>query len=117
MNNSAFNLAREKSDKITSALRDISVLIGERNEQSITLETGVTIIPGLGCSGDANILVQRANEIEQGIFNVLVLGEFKNGKSTLLNAMLGEEVLPSDFLPCTAIITKIVYGNSDEVLN
>ncbi|NET45457.1 dynamin family protein [Okeania sp. SIO2B3] len=49
------------------------------------------------------------------MFNVLVLGEFKNGKSTLLNAMLGEEVLPSDFLPCTAIITKIVYGNSDEV--
>ena len=115
MSNSGFSLAKEKSEKIASALRDVSVLIGQRNDESVTLETGESIIPGLGFNNDASILAKQAHEIEQGIFNVIVLGEFKNGKSTLLNAMLGEKTLPSKNLPCTAIITKIVYGDSDKV--
>lgn len=41
---------------------------------------------------------------------ILVAGQFKTGKSTLLNAMLGDDVLPADVLPCTAVITEIEYG-------
>jgi nucleoside 2-deoxyribosyltransferase len=39
-----------------------------------------------------------------------VLGEFKRGKSTLINALLGEELMPSGVLPVTAVTTELGYG-------
>ncbi|MCL4423892.1 MAG: dynamin family protein [Firmicutes bacterium] len=43
-------------------------------------------------------------------FNLAVVGEFKRGKSTLINALLGEELLPSAVVPLTSVITSIRYG-------
>ena len=42
-------------------------------------------------------------------FEVMVVGEFSNGKSTFLNALLREELLPSSNVPTTALINKIYY--------
>lgn len=115
MNNSGFSSAKEKSQKMAAILRDVSLLIGEKGDKPIPLETGGTRIPGLGFISDAHALAQQAHNIEQGIFNMIVLGEFKNGKSTLLNSMLGSKTLPSKATPCTAIITILVSGDSDRV--
>jgi len=41
---------------------------------------------------------------------VAVLGQFKRGKSTLVNALLGEEVLPSSVVPLTAVPTVLRHG-------
>lgn len=42
-------------------------------------------------------------------FKVAVVGEFKRGKSTLINALLGKEILPADPLPCSATLNRITY--------
>ena len=42
-------------------------------------------------------------------FNLAVLGEFRRGKSTLINAMLRTPVLPSDVVPTTACVNRITY--------
>jgi GTP-binding protein EngB required for normal cell division len=55
----------------------------------------------------ATALLQRVNE---DVFRVLVLGEFKRGKSTVVNALLGEKVLPAFARPCTAVISEVKYG-------
>ncbi len=47
---------------------------------------------------------------------VLVAGEAKRGKSTLLNRLLGRDLLPSGVLPVTAISTTVRYGPRDEVV-
>ena len=39
-----------------------------------------------------------------------VLGEFKRGKSTLINALLGAELMPTGVLPLTAAATEVGYG-------
>jgi ribosome biogenesis GTPase A len=53
------------------------------------------------------IHIQRLEELEkrlsQGRFHLAVLGQVKRGKSTFINALLGEEVLPSSVIPLTAI--------------
>lgn len=49
-------------------------------------------------------------------FRVLVLGEFKRGKSTFINALLREEILPAKAPPCTAIINEIKWGESPQAL-
>lgn len=41
---------------------------------------------------------------------ILFAGQFKTGKSTLINALLGKKVLPADPIPCTAVITEIEYA-------
>lgn len=64
----------------------------------------------LGLENEANKLNARAEQIRAGGFRVLVVGEFKRGKSTLLNAMLGDDVLPRKVAECTAVVTVINYG-------
>lgn len=43
--------------------------------------------------------------------DVVVLGQFKAGKSSLINSFLKEPVLPVGVLPVTAVITRLSYGN------
>lgn len=47
-------------------------------------------------------------------FNVLVVGCFSSGKSTFLNAMLGEKLLPQSTLPCTGVLTFLKYAPEAE---
>jgi ribosome biogenesis GTPase A len=49
--------------------------------------------------------------VQQDNFKVFVMGEFKRGKSTFINALLGEKVLPAYAIPCTAIINEVKWGN------
>ncbi len=46
---------------------------------------------------------------------ITVLGEFKRGKSTLLNALLGQPLLPSDVTPTTATINVIKHGDEENI--
>ncbi|MBW6508959.1 MAG: dynamin family protein [Desulfuromonadales bacterium] len=62
-------------------------------------------------AGDAPLRALRARQ-EEGTFRLAVLGQFKRGKSTFLNALLGVDLLPTDILPVTAIPTFIRTGDS-----
>lgn len=48
--------------------------------------------------------------VEDRRFTLAVVGEFKRGKSTFLNALLGREILPSDVEPTTATLNRVTYG-------
>ena len=48
----------------------------------------------------------RTNE-----FRIAVVGEFKRGKSTLLNALIGRDLLPTGVLPVTAVPIEVVSGD------
>ena len=56
---------------------------------------------------DARALLERVME---GRFFVACLGQFKRGKSTLINALLGEELLPSGVAPVTSVVTIVRWG-------
>lgn len=53
---------------------------------------------------------ERLPALEAGNVTLVVLGEFNHGKSTVVNALLGEEVLPMGITPTTAVITHLVHG-------
>lgn len=55
---------------------------------------------------------QNIELIQSRKFNVAVMGEFKRGKSSLINALLGYKILPADVTPATATINRITYGSS-----
>lgn len=64
---------------------------------------------------DLTELAQLRVRLAQGCFRLAVLGQFKRGKSTLLNALLGDNLLPTDILPVTAIPTYLQYGEEFSV--
>ena len=50
-----------------------------------------------------------------GEFCLTVIGPFKRGKSTLVNALLGQELVTSDIAPETVTINEIRYGETPAV--
>ncbi|MBA2664669.1 MAG: dynamin family protein [Bradymonadaceae bacterium] len=58
---------------------------------------------------------ERLPALHSGRMSLVVLGEFNHGKSTVVNALLGENVLPVGITPTTAVITHLVYGEQRSV--
>jgi len=63
----------------------------------------------------AALITESRLSLENNTFSVAVVGEFKRGKSTFINALLGKEILPSDILPTTATINRVRYGLTPSV--
>ena len=86
----------------------------QNNKQVLSglLEETIQIFQGMGDEA----IVQRFSEFKDKVqadnFKVLVMGEFKRGKSTFINALLREKVLPAYTKPCTAVINEIKYGDT-----
>ncbi len=49
-------------------------------------------------------------------FNLAVVGQFKRGKSSLMNAVIGRDLLPTGLLPLTSAITALCYGPQERVV-
>jgi GTP-binding protein EngB required for normal cell division len=62
-------------------------------------------------STDVSVLENLSQRLAEERFHLAVLGQFKRGKSTLLNALLGEELLPTSVVPVTAIPTFLLPGS------
>jgi GTPase SAR1 family protein len=50
-------------------------------------------------------------KVAQNRFYLTVVGQFKRGKTSFLNALLGAEVLPVAILPLTSVVTILRYGD------
>lgn len=55
-------------------------------------------------------------QLAEDQFNLAVVGQFKRGKSSLMNAIIGRDLLPTGVLPLTSAITTLRYGPLERVL-
>jgi GTP-binding protein EngB required for normal cell division len=78
-----------------------------------TLASALNELAGLGTKRDREQLVALLDRLEAARLRVLVAGEAKRGKSTLVNALLGRDVLPSGVTPLTAVTTTVRYGDDE----
>ena len=44
-------------------------------------------------------------------FNITLVGRFSRGKTSLMNAILGMDTLPTGVVPLTSVITQVTYGS------
>jgi GTP-binding protein EngB required for normal cell division len=65
----------------------------------------------LGAEPVAEEARELTARISEGRFYVVCVGQFKRGKSTLLNALVGHKVVPTGFIPVTAVPTVIRFGD------
>jgi uncharacterized tellurite resistance protein B-like protein/GTPase Era involved in 16S rRNA processing len=67
-----------------------------------------------------NNLPQDIEKVSQKLqsqrFRVALVGEFSQGKSTLLNALLGEEIQPVRAIPCSGAISVLKHGEQKRII-
>ncbi|NMB56574.1 hypothetical protein GYA19_01385 [Candidatus Beckwithbacteria bacterium] len=66
-------------------------------------------------SSQNTLITEEVKKLEVKIakkeFLLIILGQYKRGKSTLINALLAQKLLPTSIIPLTSIITIIAYGD------
>jgi GTP-binding protein EngB required for normal cell division len=65
-------------------------------------------LPGI----DTEALSWLARKVAERSFNLVVAGQFKRGKSSVINALLGDPLLPVGVIPLTSVVTVIRAGNT-----
>jgi len=68
----------------------------------------------LGAEPVAEEARELAARVSEGRFYVACVGQFKRGKSTLLNALAGHTVLPTGFVPVTARALPALRNRSSQ---
>ncbi len=87
-----------------------------RSLRKITVTLRTTELEGKQTSGELGLereiedMKVATKNLRKGVFKLMVLGDMKRGKSTFFNALIGENILPSDVSPCTVLLTLLRYG-------
>ena len=50
------------------------------------------------------------------LIDVAILGQFKAGKSSFINNLVGKDVLPVGVIPVTTVITRLQYGQKEQAI-
>ena len=77
-----------------------------------TVKTASIELNEVGFTGLANDMAGLYRLASNKRFTVAFVGEFSRGKSSLINRILNKELLPVATLPTTALLTRIVYGDT-----
>lgn len=66
---------------------------------------------------DHDVLAALRDRLDSARLRVLVAGEAKRGKSTLVNALLGRDVLPMGVVPLTPVPTTVTLASAAEEID
>ncbi len=86
-------------DAVIAALERVAQVASERGERA--------------AAERARGIISR---LQADLFNLAVVGQFKRGKTTLINALLGRNLLPAAVVPLTSVVTVIEYGGQEEAV-
>ena len=79
------------------------------------LDKALDELAALGTEADREQIDSLRERLAAARLRVLVAGEAKRGKSTLINALLGREVLPVGVTPLTSVATAVRFGDDPRV--
>lgn len=76
---------------------------------------GLGLLRGRPDKGRDDLLQDLFAKLAEDRFNLVVVGRFSRGKSTLMNAIIGLDRLPTGIAPLTSVITAVSYGSEEGV--
>jgi small GTP-binding protein len=80
-------------------------------ERKLVLQVRDTLAQSDGSRTDLDRLASLVHEMDE-LFLLVVVGEYNSGKSTFINALLGDEVFAMGDLPTTRVISILRYGQA-----
>ena len=84
-------------------------------ERDDALQRALAALDDLAGPADREALAALRARLDAGRLRVLVVGEAKRGKSTLVNALLERSVLPAGVTPLTAVATTVTRGSAEGI--
>ena len=80
-------------------------------ERKLVLRVRDALAKSDGPRADLDRLASLVHEMDE-LFLLVIVGEYNSGKSTFINALLGDEVFEMGDLPTTRAISILRYGES-----
>lgn len=62
------------------------------------------------CQKEAKKAQELVEKLGSDMVTVSIIGQFKRGKSSMVNKILGENIMPVGIVPVTAAATRVIYG-------
>lgn len=87
-----------KKDQIVSILQELRSISTAINTVSLTSH-----------------IDEECRKIEKNEFYLAVVGQFKRGKTSFINALLGDDLLPVGIVPVTSVITFVRCGDRTKI--
>ena len=112
----SFRRFQQTRDSLYVVLNTLARVAEERGETTVieTDQIKLETKKELSRCQLADILRQRAENVrKKQVFRLAVVGEFNVGKGSLINALLGREILSVARQPTTAAITTLRYGEPE----
>jgi hypothetical protein len=94
----------------TTLDEQLQKVIADGEALAVLAEQAAAIAKDLGLDDRCNTITDLAARGRNRSFQIIFAGEFNSGKSTAINALLGEPVMPMHVLEANAILTRIRYG-------
>ena len=102
---------------VCNLMYDLAAIAEERSETitgALTFDAQTSSDPSSYTQSLRDVLHDRAETLlRKSAFRLAVVGEFKVGKSTMVNALIQNEVVPIGRRPTTATVAKIRYGEPE----
>lgn len=97
-----------------------SLLEADRRVQDAELEGKIQRLKELCGEAGRKDLLQQLSNLEQHLsssrFTVAVVGEFNRGKSTLVNRLIGLDIIPTSDIPTTSVPIRVVGSKQEGLL-
>lgn len=106
----------KKENTMNSNDRQYQLFQEKRNALAILVKQQIEVLQALNMKETESTIRKLEDRILTDNFKVLVLGEFNRGKSTFINALLRQEVLPAYSTPTTAIINEVKWGEQPKAI-
>lgn len=124
LNNSVYlkNKRDISENRIINKLSDFKIIREMLLEDIARLNNVFTKYCSISASSNSNKdqLKVEINAITEKLksdnIKILILGEFSTGKSTFVNALLGNQILPVSVMPTTAAITIVKYSSEKKAI-
>jgi len=87
----------------------------QQGDEIALLKRLETIITDQGLVEFRSTVSMILDRLEDNRFEIAVFGRVSSGKSSLLNATIGTDVLPVGVTPITSVPTRIIYGETPVV--
>ncbi len=84
-----------------------------RNDLLKEIEHEEIFFSNINDNDTVNRLEEIKNKLLANKFHLVVLGQFKRGKSTFINSIIGDKILPTSVIPLTSIVTVLTYGQKE----
>jgi GTPase SAR1 family protein len=69
-----------------------------------------------GRHANGDLVRDLFSRLAEDRFNLVVVGRFSRGKTSLMNAVLGSDRLPTGIRPLTSVITTVTYGSQEKAV-